>query len=83
MALVTGAYVIVGGLAVIITDVVQSVLMLIGGLIVAFIVFDLREVGGWSGMRAMDAAVPVDQEKCTFTNRAIIQNFLGQECSAD
>ena len=64
MALVTGAYVIVGGLrAVIITDVVQSVLMLIGGLIVAFIVFDLPEVGGWSGMRAMDAAVPTDQEK--------------------
>ena len=29
----------------------------------AFIVFDLPEVGGWSGMRAMDAAVPADQEK--------------------
>ncbi len=64
MALVTGAYVILGGLrAVIVTDVIQSVLMLIGGLTVAFIVFGLPEVGGWSGMRAMDAAAPADAQK--------------------
>ena len=64
MALVTGAYVILGGLrAVIITDVIQSVLMLVGGLIVAFVVFNLPEVGGWSGMRAMDAAAPPDAQK--------------------
>lgn len=64
MALVTGAYVILGGLrAVIITDVVQSVLMLIGGLIVAFVVFSLPEVGGWSGMRAMDAAASPEAQK--------------------
>ena len=64
MALVTGAYVILGGLrAVIITDVIQSVLMLIGGLIVAFIVFNLPEVGGWSGMRAMDAAAAPGSQK--------------------
>ena len=64
MALVTGAYVILGGLrAVIITDVVQSVLMLIGGLIVAFVVFSLPEVGGWSGMRAMDAAAAPEAQK--------------------
>ncbi len=64
MALVTGAYVILGGLrAVIVTDVIQSVLMLVGGLTVAFIVFGLPEVGGWSGMRAMDAAAPADAQK--------------------
>ena len=64
MALVTGAYVIFGGLrAVIVTDVIQSILMLIGGLTVAFIVFGLPEVGGWSGMRAMDAAAPADAQK--------------------
>lgn len=64
MALVTGAYVIFGGLrAVIVTDVIQSILMLVGGLIVAFIVFGLPEVGGWSGMRAMDAAAPPDAQK--------------------
>lgn len=64
MALVTGAYVIVGGLrAVIVTDVIQSVLMLVGGLTVAFIVFGLPEVGGWSGMRAMDAAEAAGAQK--------------------
>ncbi len=64
MALVTGAYVILGGLrAVIVTDVIQSVLMLVGGLTVAFIVFGLPEVGGWSGMREMDAAAPRDLQK--------------------
>jgi len=64
MALVTGAYVILGGLrAVIVTDVIQSILMLVGGLIVAFIIFGLPEVGGWSGMRAMDAAAAPDAQK--------------------
>ena len=45
MALVTGVYTIVGGLkAVIITDVLQSVLMLIGALIVAW--FTFGAIGG-------------------------------------
>ena len=40
MALITGAYVIIGGLkAVIITDVIQSVLLLLAGLLVAFSTF--------------------------------------------
>ena len=57
MALVTGTYTIVGGLkAVIITDVIQSILLLIAGLAVAAIAFAQPEVGGWSGMTAMDAA---------------------------
>ena len=54
MALVTGVYTIVGGLkAVILTDVLQSVLMLAGALIVAW--FTFGEVGGWGGMRTLDA----------------------------
>ena len=54
MALVTGVYTIVGGLkAVIVTDVLQSVLMLAGALIVAW--FTFGEVGGWGGMRTLDA----------------------------
>jgi len=54
MALVTGVYTIVGGLkAVIVTDVLQSVLMLAGALIVAW--FTFGEVGGWNGMRTLDA----------------------------
>ncbi len=56
MALVTGVYTIVGGLkAVIVTDVLQSVLMLLGALIVAWFTFNSVEIGGWDGMRALDA----------------------------
>ena len=58
MALVTGTYTILGGLkAVIITDVIQSMLLLVAGLTVAAIAFAQPEIGGWSGMAAMDAAV--------------------------
>jgi SSS family solute:Na+ symporter len=57
MAVVTGSYVIFGGLkAVITTDVIQSVLMLIAGITVAVITFSQEDVGGWSGMREMDKA---------------------------
>ena len=55
MAFVTGAYVILGGLkAVIVTDVIQSVLLLLAGLLVAFITFSQPEIGGWAGMVARD-----------------------------
>ncbi|MBT3635617.1 MAG: sodium/solute symporter [Opitutae bacterium] len=55
MAIVTGAYVILGGLkAVIVTDVIQSVLLLLAGLLVAFITFSQPEVGGWANMTARD-----------------------------
>lgn len=57
MAVVTGTYTVVGGLkAVIFTDVIQSVLLLIAGIILSFIVFSQPEVGGWAGMVAQDAA---------------------------
>ena len=55
MAIVTGAYVIIGGLkAVIITDVIQSVLLLLAGLLVAFITFSQPEIGGWASLMARD-----------------------------
>ena len=55
MALVTGTYVILGGLkAVIITDVIQSVLLLLAGLLVAFITFSQPEIGGWANLIARD-----------------------------
>ena len=55
MALITGTYTVIGGLrAVIVTDVIQSVLMLIGGLLLAYFMF--TEIGGWSEMVAADAA---------------------------
>ncbi len=54
MALVTGAYTVIGGLkAVIITDVIQSVLMLIAGIILAFLMFSHPEIGGWAELRSM------------------------------
>ena len=57
MAVVTGSYVILGGLkAVIITDVIQSVLMLVGAIIVAYLTFGTKEIGGWDGMRSLDRA---------------------------
>lgn len=55
MAIVTGTYVIVGGLkAVIITDVIQSVLLLLAGLLVAFITFSQPEIGGWNSLMERD-----------------------------
>jgi len=55
MALITGTYTVIGGLrAVIVTDVIQSILMLIGGLLLAYFMF--TEIGGWSAMVAADAA---------------------------
>ncbi len=57
MALVTGTYTIIGGLkAVIVTDVLQSILMLVGAVIVGALVFSQAEIGGWGGMREIDAA---------------------------
>ena len=57
MAVVTGTYTIFGGLkAVIMTDFIQSILLLFGGLVVAFIVFSQPEIGGWGGMIALDDA---------------------------
>ena len=57
MAVVTGSYTIAGGLkAVIVTDVIQSILMLLAAIIVAFLTFSQPEVGGWANLRAMDAA---------------------------
>lgn len=56
MAIVTGTYTIIGGLkAVIVTDVIQSVLVLIAGLLVAFVTFGQPEIGGWFKMVGMDA----------------------------
>lgn len=56
LALIAGTYTIFGGLtAVVWTDVIQSVLILIAGVFVAVLVFLQPEIGGWSGMRELDA----------------------------
>ena len=58
LAIVSASYTIFGGLkAVIWTDVIQSVLILLAGVFVAVLVFSQPEIGGWSGMRQLDRQV--------------------------
>jgi SSS family solute:Na+ symporter len=64
LMVVTATYTIVGGLkAVIYTDVMQSVLLLFAGILVAALTFAQPEVGGWSGMMAWDAGREAAQQK--------------------
>ena len=64
LALITGAYTIVGGLkAVIYTDVIQSVLLLLSGILIAVLTFAQPEVGGWAGMREHDLARSLADQK--------------------
>jgi SSS family solute:Na+ symporter len=57
LAFVAASYTIFGGLrAVIVTDVIQSVLLLVAGLTVAYLTFS--ELGGWGEMMALDRANP-------------------------
>ena len=52
-------YTIAGGLkAVIYTDVLQTVLLIVGGLILAYFTFSHSEVGGWHQMMLRDAGAP-------------------------
>ena len=63
-ALVTAVYTVVGGLkAVIWTDVMQSVLLLLAAVFVAALVFAQPEVGGLGGLLAKDAALPEADQK--------------------
>lgn len=62
MAAVTGTYTVIGGLrAVIVTDVIQSVLMLVAGILLAFFMF--QEVGGWAALREMDLSINGGKER--------------------
>jgi solute:Na+ symporter, SSS family len=60
LAAIAGGYTIMGGLkAVVWTDFIQSMLLLVAGLVIAYLAFE--EIGGWSEMMAKDAAA--DKEK--------------------
>lgn len=64
LVLVTATYTIVGGLkAVIYTDVIQSVLLLGAGVLLAILTFAQPEVGGWQGMMAWDSARELSAQK--------------------
>jgi len=57
MAVVTGTYTIIGGLkAVIITDVIQSIMMLGAAFLVCALTFSQPEIGGWLNFFQTDAA---------------------------
>ena len=63
-AFVTATYTIIGGLkAVIWTDVMQSMLLLLAGVFVAILVFAQPEIGGLGGLLAKDAALPEGEQK--------------------
>ncbi len=63
-AVVTSVYTIFGGLkAVIWTDLIQSVMLLLSGIIVAFLVFSQPEIGGFSALLATDATLPDADQK--------------------
>ena len=64
LAGVAALYTICGGLkAVVWTDVVQSLLLLGAGVAVALLTFSQEEIGGFAGMWARDAALPVPDQK--------------------
>lgn len=57
LAAIAAVYTILGGLkAVIITDVIQSVLLLAAGILIAILTFAQPEIGGWTNMMELDAA---------------------------
>ncbi len=62
MALVAGGYTVIGGLrAVIITDAIQSVFILLGMLIVAWCTFNHDLIGGWATMVKFDEGRELDK----------------------
>ena len=63
-AAVTATYTVIGGLkAVIWTDFMQSVLLLLAGVFVAALVFAQPEIGGLGGLLAKDSALPEAEQK--------------------
>jgi solute:Na+ symporter, SSS family len=64
LMIITAGYTMVGGLrAVVITDVIQSVLLLFSGLLISFLVFNQPEVGGFFQMLAEDKNLPQSDQK--------------------
>ena len=66
LAVVTGIYTVTGGLsAVIYTDVMQTLLLVGGGVILAILVLMQPEIGGLTGLLELDAAQPIAERKLT------------------
>ena len=66
LAVVTGIYTVTGGLsAVIYTDVMQTLLLVGGGGILAILVLMQPEIGGLAGLLELDASHPAAEQKLT------------------
>ena len=85
LAVISASYTIFGGLkAVIWTDVMQSVLMLAAGILVAYLTF--QELGGWGAMRELDAAgadkmhlyLPVNHSQLPWTG--VFTGLMAMHC---
>jgi SSS family solute:Na+ symporter len=64
MALITCSYTMFGGLnSIVATDNLQSVMMLLAGLIVAYLTFTQPEIGGLSGLVKLEASMPPAAQK--------------------
>lgn len=64
IGLITCSYTLWGGMeSIVVTDTIQTLLMLAAGLAVAFFTFAQPEIGGFGGMLALDAARPVAEQK--------------------
>jgi len=64
IALITCSYTLWGGMeSIVITDTIQTLMMLAAGLSVAFFTFAQPEIGGFGGMLALDAARPLTEQK--------------------
>ena len=64
IGIITCSYTIRGGMeSIVITDMIQTLLMLAAGLAVAYFTFSQPEIGGFGGMLALDAAQPAGAQK--------------------
>jgi SSS family solute:Na+ symporter len=64
MALVTCSYTMFGGLnSIVATDNLQSIMMLMAGLLVAFLTFAQPEIGGLSGLLELERSMPPEAQK--------------------
>jgi solute:Na+ symporter, SSS family len=67
LAFVTTTYTIFGGLkAVVWTDVIQSVIILIGSFVICYLTFTQPEVGGWSGLLLKEGLIESESKMRLF-----------------
>ncbi|GAA4453006.1 hypothetical protein GCM10023189_17340 [Nibrella saemangeumensis] len=64
IGLVTCSYTIWGGMeSIVITDTIQTLMMLAAGITVAYFTFSQPEIGGFSGLLSLDASMPREAQR--------------------